>query len=97
MTENVGRTDQAARALAGATLLGLGARWLARDDGWRAALASLAGGILVETAITRTCPLNAVFGIDSRTNAERIEDARRASSTIHMGAQRETSNRLPVG
>jgi hypothetical protein len=67
MKENVGNTDRAIRFIVGpalivASLTALGAR-LGRTSGL---LALVGGTMIVESAITRTCPLNALLGIDTR-------------------------------
>lgn len=66
MQENVGDTDRWLRVAVGGALV-LGA---ASTLGARRALGPgllLAGGaLLLETAITRVCPLNAALGFDSR-------------------------------
>lgn len=66
MQENVGDTDRWLRVAVGGALV-LGA---ASSLGGRRALGPgllLAGGaLLLETAITRVCPLNAALGVDSR-------------------------------
>lgn len=67
MKENVGTTDQILRGLVGPTLMALGYTRLGGYKGRAAGLAALVGGALViESAITRTCPLNALLGIDTR-------------------------------
>jgi hypothetical protein len=67
MKENVGSTDRAVRAVVGPALLALGyTRWGARQGRLAGIAAMLAGLAVVESAITRTCPLNAALGIDTR-------------------------------
>jgi hypothetical protein len=67
MKENVGRTDQLLRAAAGPALMLLGYTRLEGRRGRALGLAALVGGALVvESAITRTCPLNALLGLDTR-------------------------------
>jgi hypothetical protein len=67
MQENVGGPDLAARVVAGPALIS----WALGPGGARrgrtAGLAALvAGALVVESAITRTCPLNALVGRDTR-------------------------------
>lgn len=66
MRENVGNTDRWLRAVIGGALVLVAARSL----GARRAIAPgllLAGrALLLETALTRVCPLNAVLEIDTR-------------------------------
>lgn len=67
MKENVGRTDQALRSVLGPALLALGYFWVGGKRGRTAGLAAMISGALIaETAITRTCPLNALLGLDTR-------------------------------
>jgi len=64
--ENVGRTDQAIRAVVGPGLLIAGLTLLKGKRGRPLGLAAMVGGALIsETAITRTCPLNELLGIDT--------------------------------
>jgi hypothetical protein len=67
MQENVGTTDRLLRSFAGPALLAYG---IARLGGIRRepyGIAALVGGALIlESAITRVCPLNALLGIDTR-------------------------------
>ena len=66
MKENVGGADRVARAVAGPVLLALGYARLGGDRGsLPGLLAMLGGAFLVETAITRVCPVNEVVGVDS--------------------------------
>jgi hypothetical protein len=67
MRENVGPEDRAVRMLVGPALMALGFTRLGGRDGELAGLATMIGGALViESAITRVCPLNALLGIDTR-------------------------------
>ncbi len=64
MTKNMGHIDRAVRTIAGAILL-----FLAATAGWSAlwaALAALAGIVLLGTAATGFCPPYKLLGIDSR-------------------------------
>jgi hypothetical protein len=72
MKENVGRNDQTMRALVGPLLLTAGYAFLGGKRGkGKGLMAMVAGAMLTETAITRTCPLNKALGID--TTGETIQ------------------------
>lgn len=79
MKENVGRADQAMRTVLGPALISLGyLRW-GGDEGRLAGLAAIvAGTMVVESAITRVCPLNRVLGIDTRSEKQKERDFRAA-------------------
>ena len=65
--ENVGQTDQAVRAALGPMLLLAGFTLLDGKRGRPLGLAAMVSGALItETAMTRTCPLNELLGIDTR-------------------------------
>jgi hypothetical protein len=65
--ENVGGNDLTIRWLLGPALLLLGLTALGARRGRPGGLLALvAGTSVVESAITRTCPLNHVLGIDTR-------------------------------
>jgi hypothetical protein len=75
MKENVGRTDRIMRLALGPAMIALGYAGLGGDRGRPAGLATMLGGALVlESGVTRVCPLNAVLGIDTRSDAERLRD-----------------------
>jgi len=64
--ENVGRVDQAVRSILGPALLALGAtHWGGRRGRVTGLAAMIAGALVTETAVTRTCPLNALLGVDT--------------------------------
>ena len=66
MKENVGRTDQILRGVVGPLLAAFGYSRLGGKQGKLVGLAAMISGALItETAITRTCPLNEVMGIDT--------------------------------
>lgn len=67
MQENVGDRDQQLRVLAGSALViaALGPLG-AREGRTRGLGAMVSGALLLESAITRTCPINAWLGIDTR-------------------------------
>ena len=67
MKENVGRTDQIARSIIGPALLAVGVtRWGGRRGELAGLAAMIAGALVIESAVTRTCPLNALLGVDTR-------------------------------
>lgn len=75
MKENVGRIDRIARAIVAPGLVALGYTRLRGCRGNLPGIAvMMAGAMLFETAITRVCPLNALFGVDTRTKRERARD-----------------------
>ena len=66
MKENVGGADRMARAVAGPVLIALGYARLGGDEGSLPGLLAILGGaFLVETAITRVCPVNELAGVDT--------------------------------
>ena len=80
MKENVGRTDQALRSIAGPVLLAVGYTWLGGRRGRTSGLlAMVSGALILESAITRTCPLNALLGIDT-SRSDTALDRRSGSS-----------------
>lgn len=69
MKENVGRIDQAMRAIAGPSLAVLGYSRLGGHRGDAAGLAlMIMGALIAGTAVTRVCPLNAALGIDTHAH-----------------------------
>jgi hypothetical protein len=75
MKENVGRIDRIGRAVIGPALMALGYTRLRGRDGETAGLAAMiVGAMLIDSAITRVCPGNALLGIDTRTKRERERD-----------------------
>ena len=77
MKENVGKVDRIARSIIGPSLMALGyARWGGRDGKLGGLTAIVSGALLVESAVTRVCPINGWLGIDSRNAAEIERDLR---------------------
>jgi hypothetical protein len=73
MQENVGRLDQTARAFLGPALITIGVAGLGAGRSRLAGLAAvIAGTLLTESAITRTCPTNYLLGIDTREIEEEL-------------------------
>jgi uncharacterized membrane protein len=67
MKENVGDTDRALRGIVGPAMMALGfSRWGAKRGRLLGLAAMVAGALVVESAITRVCPLNRALGIDTR-------------------------------
>lgn len=66
MRENVGGLDRRTRLVAGPALLALGYAALGGSRGrLPGLLAMIAGALVTETGITRVCPLNEAFGVDT--------------------------------
>ena len=81
MQENVGSLDRGVRSVLGPAVLALGVISARRRSRGRLPLGSIAaivaGAMVTETVVTRVCPLNALFGIDTRPRRRaRIGDAR---------------------
>jgi len=67
MQENVGNADRSVRFILGPSLMGLGLTALGARQGRSAGLASIVtGALILESAITRVCPVNFLLGIDTR-------------------------------
>ncbi|MFA5517361.1 MAG: DUF2267 domain-containing protein [Desulfuromonadales bacterium] len=87
MKENVGQTDQTLRAAIGPLLLTTGYLFGGRKGRGKGLMTMLAGAMITETAITKTCPLNRLFGIDT-TQSDRQPAARPTSAGGGRGASR---------
>jgi len=67
MIENVGDRDRVVRSIVGPALVGLGYTVMRGRRGRASGIATIvAGALILESAITRVCPLNAMLGIDTR-------------------------------
>lgn len=67
MKENVGSKDRAFRTVAGSALMVLGYRRWGGNVGHPAGLLSMMAALsILESAVTRVCPLNALFRLDTR-------------------------------
>ena len=67
MKENVGKKDRIMRSLVGPALMVVGYTTLEGCKGKFSGLATMIfGALIIESAITKVCPLNAAFGIDTR-------------------------------
>ncbi len=99
MRENVGRKDRMARTVAGPALMALGYGWWGGNRGDLPGLVAIvAGTTLVESAITRVCPLNALFGIDTRSPEEKREDLGKAQRYHRVQlSEDESSGRRAFG
>lgn len=73
MKENVGRIDRIVRSVLGTGLVAFGATSL-REAPVVGVVAAVAGALVLESAVTRVCPLNAALGIDTRSRKERLVD-----------------------
>jgi hypothetical protein len=77
MRENVGHVDRIVRTVVGTGLVALGFAPLRAHDGRLPGLfAVVAGALLLESAVTRVCPLNHALGLDTRSTTERMRDFR---------------------
>ena len=76
MKENVGRIDRIGRTAIGGSLVLLGMGALIRGSRVSALLKLMGGAMLLESAITRVCPISSALGIDTRSKQERMEDFR---------------------
>lgn len=77
MRENVGNVDRIARSLLGPLLmLAAYTRLGAREGRLPGLIGFVAGALVIESAVTRVCPVNALLGLDTRTSRERIRDFR---------------------
>jgi uncharacterized membrane protein len=66
MKENVGPADRAIRSVAGPALVLLAVTRLGATRGRLAGLGALIAGVLIaESALTKTCPLNAALGVET--------------------------------
>lgn len=67
MKENIGKEERMIRSIAGPALIGLGLIALGGHKGKIGGLLSMiAGTLITETAITKVCPVNHFFGVDTR-------------------------------
>ena len=69
MQENVGHVERWGRAALGSALIAGSIRAIMRKRPAAAAALGATGAVLLETAITRVCPLNALLGIGSHVRA----------------------------
>jgi hypothetical protein len=90
MKENVGRIDQLGRLILGPALAVAGYTTLGGSCGRVRGLAALvAGALILESAVTRVCPLNGLLRLDTRSSRLRDRDLQAL-----QGARRR---RMPEG
>lgn len=86
MKENVGKVDRIGRSVIGPALMGFGAiRWGGNRGEPAGLVAMVAGALIVESAITRVCPINAALGLDTRS-IEEIERDLKTTRVHHREA-----------
>lgn len=67
MKENVGKKDRLIRSVVGPALITLGYKGLGGNKGHLGGLSAIVvGTLLLESAITKVCPVNAFLGVDTR-------------------------------
>ncbi len=75
MKENVGRIDRGIRFVVGPVLAAVGYSKLGGCEGRLPGLAAIViGTAILDSAITRVCPMNRLLHIDTRTRRERERD-----------------------
>ncbi|MBA2665238.1 MAG: DUF2892 domain-containing protein [Bradymonadaceae bacterium] len=83
MKENVGTLDRIARSIAGPALILLGySRWGGHRGELGGLAAIVAGTTLIESAITRVCPVNGLLRIDTRRHALVEKDLRKTQKIV---------------
>jgi hypothetical protein len=96
MRENVGRIDRLVRTVIGARFMLHGLAGVVRGRR-SAAFAVAAGGFLLESALTRVCPVSTLLGIDTRSTEERIRDFRGDVNEQSERIAHDYSPPLPIG
>jgi hypothetical protein len=81
MQENVGNVERWGRAALGSALLAGSISAILRKRPTAAAALGATGAVLLETAITRVCPVNAMLGIGARARASLQQERARALGT----------------
>jgi len=75
MKENVGTIDRIARTVVGPVLIYLGyEKWGGKRGELKGLLNIVGGALIVESAITRVCPVNGLLGLDTRGEKVRSRD-----------------------
>jgi uncharacterized membrane protein len=87
MKENVGHADRMMRLVLGPALMGIGVGMMGRG-GLTGVVTLVAGVLVLESGITRTCPLNHLAGIDTREPELRAKDETAAASTAEAAILR---------
>lgn len=98
MQENVGSIDRWIRLGVGAGLLVTGASAVGRQRIKSAALIAL-GTALIETSITRVCPMNAALGLDTRRydrNGARRQLSQTHANAVGQGESIGAAQRVPA-
>ena len=91
MKENVGTEERIVRSLLGPTLMAVGYTKLGGGKGRTAGIAAMiAGTLLIESAITRICPLNALLGINTRRKRGRVSWLRQALENVLFSSHRKS-------
>jgi len=78
MQENVGNVERWGRAALGSVLIAGSIRAIMRKRPTAAAALGATGAVLLETAITRVCALNALLGIGTRVGASGQQERTRS-------------------
>lgn len=92
MKENVGKTDQVMRSVLGPMLIAAGYSRLARGGStFLGSLGIMAGTALLESAITRVCPLNELMGVDTRDPLSAAQDRAATLEESRLPVEREAS------
>ena len=91
MKENVGFFDRVVRSVLGAGLVTIGATSL-REAPVVGLVAAVAGALVLESAVTRVCPLNGALGIDTRSRQERLKDGHLEPGHKHLIIQRSRAS-----
>jgi hypothetical protein len=86
--ENVGHADKVVRLVLGPALMGIGLGMMGGRSTTAGLAALVAGVLVVESGITRTCPLNHLAGIDTREPELRAKDGAAAASTAEAAVLR---------
>jgi hypothetical protein len=83
MQENVGEIDRAVRFAVGGLLVVGAVRSLIKRRSVGAAMTLAAGAVIVESAITRVCPINALLGVDTRQFDSDAKQLRLSAGNLH--------------
>ncbi len=86
MKENVGTVDRIGRSVVGPALMAVGyQRWGGRHGNLSGLLAIVGGALIIESAITRVCPINGLLGLDTRSPDQIERDLRQAQIAYREG------------
>lgn len=79
MKENVGKEDRLIRSVVGPALIGVGYLALGGNKGKAGGIVSMiVGTLLAESAITKVCPVNHFFGVDTRKKKSPVRKIKEA-------------------